>query len=480
MNILKNLDFYNQLNHRHGFASYSRWITNIFVTLLLLILMIGQFVFASAPSLVTWTDPTPSALQPFDGNAEALADLAGSSLLFYPQPKKTITLPYQSGPKTYQNVQYVTGAIVVSASADQVEKLLVDYAGYSRLFPKITEAVVQANEQRGDFTHDGTSQNQASIRSIVKYHMQIKIPVPLLSFNEDILMQHERTHNSISTLILDSPVRYGSGKFEWFPLKNGKTLITLTQWGDLDRPKGFVVSTILRAMPEIKYAIPNSVEGFVLESLRQHFDSNFVTKALPMSNIVPVINLNNEQEAQVVKLLRQGGVVQFNHLPVWMATPNHPEKLWFVSSFYNVPAPFAKTKDAFANPQDFPNIYRQVRHVTSTPLAGGGSQNDIKIGLGLGVISIPMHIQLAYQPEPDRSSIRFYTTGGDIEFIQGRFQFKALDNKNTLVGLTAGSHLGDNPPFLLRLGKYLPYPDYLPTVGSAPVIFEKTRLWLLK
>lgn len=438
------------------------------------------FSFAGNPSFVTWTDPTPSALQPFDGNAEALAELAGSSLLFYPQPKKTITLPYNKGPKTYSNVQYVTGAIVVSANCDQVEKLLSDYAGYSKLFPKITEAVVQANEQQGDFSRDDTSQSQASIRSVVQYNMRIKIPIPLLSFNENIVLQHERTHHSISTLILDSPVQYGSGKFEWFPLKNGKTLVTLTQWGDLDRPKGFLVSTILSAMPEIKTAIPNSVEGFVLESLRQHFEANVTAKALSIDNIVPVMNLTNEQEAQVMKLLKQGGVVQFNHQPVWLAKKERAEKLWFVSSFYNMPAPLFKTKDAIANPKNFPSIYRQVRNVTSTPLDNGGSQNDIKIGIGLGVISIPMHIQMAYQPETNNAGIRFYTTGGDVEFIQGHFQFKALDSKNTLVGLTAGSHLGDNPPFLLRLGKNLPYSDYLPTVGSAPVIFDKARIWLSK
>lgn len=471
---------FRSLRVDHKLIDYKCFSHFLMIGVLMLLLMTGRFSFASAPSFVTWIDPTPSALQPFDGNAEALAELAGSSLLFYPQPKKTVTLPYNKGPKTYTNVQYVTGAIVVSASCDQVEKLLSDYVGYSKLFPKITEAVVQANEQQRDFSRDDSSQSQASIRSIVQYNMRIKIPIPLLSFNENIVLQHERTHHSISTLILDSPVQYGSGKFEWFPLKNGKTLVTLTQWGDLDRPKGFLVSTILSAMPEIKIAIPNSVEGFVLESLRQHFEPNFAAKPLPIDNIIPVMNLTNEQETQVIKLLKQGGVVQFNHQPVWLAKKERAEKLWFVSSFYNMPAPLPKTKDAFANPKNFPSIYRQVRNVTSTPLDNGGSQNDIKIGIGLGVISIPMHIQMAYQPEANTSGVRFYTTGGDVEFIQGRFQFKALDSKNTLVGLTAGSHLGDNPPFLLRLGKNLPYSDYLPTVGSAAVIFDKARIWLSK
>ncbi len=477
MNIFKSFMFNRSLSHRKTVTLQTRWIKSVqVITLLLLFSMMGQLSFAGTHRFITWTDPTPSALQPFDGDAEALADLAGSSLLFYPQPKKTITLPYQTGPKTYQNVQYVTGAMIVSASTDDVEELLTNYAGYTRLFPKMTSAVIQKHEPKIDSAED----TQASMSKIVTYNMKIDIPIPLLSFNENFVVQHDRTRNSISSLILDSPIRYGSGKFEWFPLKNGKTLVTLTQWGDLDRPRGFLVSTIFKAMPEVKVAIPNAVEGFVLESLRQHFYPKYASKPLTIKNIVPVINLRAEQKAKVIQLMRQGGVVQFNHLPVWLAKKDGAEKLWFVSSFYHMPEPLEKTKDALANPSNFPSIYRQVRGVTTTPLADGGSQNKIKIGLGLGVISIPMYLELAYQPELDQNAIRFYTTGGDVELIQGRFQFEAIDHKNTLVSLTAGSHLGDHPPLLLRLGKNLPFSDYLPTVGSAPVIFDKARTWLSK
>lgn len=441
-----------------------------------IVFLMGQPSFASTPSLVTWTDPTPSALQPFDGNAEALAELTGSTLFFYPQVKSTAALPYTSGPRTYQNVQYVTGAMVVPASADQVEKLLANYTGYTTLFPKITEANVLVNQRVGNLETDA----KASIRSIVRYHMLIKIPIPLLSFDEDLVMQHERTHNSISTLILSSPIQYGSGKFEWFPLKNGKTLVTLTQWGDLDRPKGFLVKTILSAMPELKYAIPNGVEGFIFESLRQRLNPDVVTKAVPMQNIVPIFNLNSAQETQVLKLLRQGGTVEFSHSPVWMATRDRPEKLSFVSSFYNMPASLDKSKAGLVNLSNFPSIYRQVRKVTITQLSNGSSENDVKIGLGLGVISIPMHIKLVYIPEAEQNSVRFFNSGGDVEFIQGRVKFKELNPKSTLVQLTTGSKLGENPPFILKLAKHLPYPDYLPTVGTAPLIFEKTRIWLQK
>jgi len=57
---------------------------------------------------------------------------------------------------------------------------------------------------------------------------------------------------------------------------------------------------------------------------------------------------------------------------------------------------------------------------------------------------------------------------------------KELSSKTTLVNLTAAGKVGENPPFLLKLTKHLPYYDYLPTTGSAPIIFEKTKTWLQK
>ncbi|GAC1374606.1 MAG: hypothetical protein NVS3B3_10560 [Aquirhabdus sp.] len=233
-------------------------------------------------------------------------------------------------------------------------------------------------------------------------------------------------------------------------------------------------------MPEIKYAIPNGVEGFVFESLRQRLHPDVASKPLPMQNIVPTMNLNSTQETQVLKMLRQGGTVQFSHRPVWMDSGNRPEKLSFVSTFYQMPTSVDKAKNGLINLNNFSHIYRQVRKVTSNALPDGSTTYDLKIGLGLGVLAIPMHVKLLYTPEAGQNSFRFYNNGGDIEFVQGRVLFKELDSKNTLVNLTAAGKVGEDPPLLLRLTKHLPYYDYLPTIGSAPIIFEKTKTWLLK
>ena len=76
----------------------------------------------------------------------------------------------------------------------------------------------------------------------------------------------------MSLLIIDSPFPHGMGKFEWFALGNNKTLVTLTHWNDLDVTKGFLITTLLKAMPEIKTGIPYGANTFALEALNEKFN----------------------------------------------------------------------------------------------------------------------------------------------------------------------------------------------------------------
>jgi hypothetical protein len=60
------------------------------------------------------------------------------------------------------------------------------------------------------------------------------------------------------------------GKFEWFNLADNKTLVTLTQWGDLNQPQGFLFKNF-KCFPEVKLAIPNGSSAFVLEALKNKY-----------------------------------------------------------------------------------------------------------------------------------------------------------------------------------------------------------------
>ena len=434
-------------------------------------LLYGVVLLSMASSadaaIIPWTDNTPSALAPFAGQANSLASLAGSDLVFYGHPAQSLSLTTAKGLRHYKHMRFQSAALVVPASPDEVKATLSNYSRYVGLFPTLTQAKVI--DQQG-----GIQQ--------VRYHISVPVPIPLLSFNEDVVMQHQLSGNSLSTLILDSPIPYGAGKFEWFALANGQTLVTLTQWGDLDQPKGFLVSTLLRAMPEVKLGIPQGVNGFVLESLRRRFAPDASNQpALSVQNIVPTLRLTDAQLDTVQRLVDQSTTpVLFAHRPVWLATHKRPEKLHFVTSIGTLNAPLAQAKPLLANPSNYATLMRQVKRVDTTDLPNGqGQRASIHVGIGLGVIDIPFRLHMRYQPQGDQS-VRFWANGGDIEFMQGRMQFDALSPQKTRIIMTSAGKIGDHAPLLLRMSKAMPYSDFLPSLGAAPVLLDKANRYLQK
>jgi carbon monoxide dehydrogenase subunit G len=427
--------------------------------------LIGLLPVLGHASITVWNDPTPSALAPFAGQANSVADLAGSDIMIYGHAPRAMTLPSSRGPRYYPKAGFTSAALVVSATPQQVKQTLSNYAGYVGLFPTLTSA--KTIEQQGNISQ-------------VKYHIHVPVPIPLLSFSEDVVMQHQLTDNSLSTLLIDSPIQYGQGKFEWFALPNGKTLVTLTQWGDLNEPKGFVISTMFKAMPEIKSAIPSSVNAFVLESLRRRFmPETRLPAAQSVANIVPVLDYSDAQMNTIQRLIDQSKTpVVFTHVPRQMQTSKRNENMHFVTSITTLNAPIAKTQSALADPRSYTKMLRQVRRVESTTLPNDqGQDSEIHVGMGLGVISIPFKLHMRFRNESDHT-VRYWANGGDIEFMQGRMRFEAINAKQTRVIMTSAGKVGDDAPFLLKIGRSLPYSDFLPTVGTGPILFEKASRFL--
>lgn len=416
---------------------------------------------ASQAVLIPWTDNTPSSLAPFQGNAEAVAQLAGNDLLIYGHRPQSLVLTTRQGPRYYPTSRFNSGALVVPAPPEQVARLLSDYPRYVGLFPTLTSAKVL--------------EQQNSV-SRVRYHIHVPVPIPLLSFSEDVDMQHQLSGNSLSTLILDSPIQYGQGRFEWFALKNGQTLVTLTQWGDLDRPRGFLVSTLLKAVPEVKSSILQSVNAFVLESLRLRLRPAPLGPVQPLPQVIPRRTLSEAQLATVQKLLEQSGTpVMLAHNPVLMQTRKKPEPMHFVTSFGLVNGPVDQVQPLLADPANFKKMFRQVRRVTTTPVPGSAaSDTQVDVGLGLGILSIPFRLVLRTTPEGEHQN-RYQAIGGDIEHMVGRMVFEPVGPQRTRVTLVSAGKLGDDAPFLLRIGKSLPYNDFMPTVGSSPLILDKVN-----
>ncbi|MEG2432068.1 MAG: SRPBCC family protein, partial [Acinetobacter sp.] len=221
-------------------------------------MLIGVCSAFSVPALakiIAWNAELPSSLSGYQGNAQQLAELTGERILIYAHPTSKTQLPTLNS-NAASKTQFYSAAVVLPVAEAQVEKLLRHYPNYVGLFPTLKSAKVL--EQQG------------SIQQI-KYQVHIPTPIPVLNFKETVVMQHHLGENSISTLIIDAPIPYGAGKLEWFALGPHRTLVTVTQWGDLNQPKGFLFSKILNALPEAKLGIPPSTNAFLLEALQQRF-----------------------------------------------------------------------------------------------------------------------------------------------------------------------------------------------------------------
>lgn len=434
-------------------------------SLLIIIAMTSVHTYAKP---VSWIDPQiPSALAPFAGQASALATLAERNILIYQHPKQATATPTARSVRRYQNVSFNSTALVVSATPREVRQLLSDYRNYVGLFPTLTEAKPLSNQ-------GGISQMQ--------YRIQVPVPIPLLSFDEKIILQHQLEEHRLSTLMIDSPIQYGLGQFEWFGLPNGKTLVTLTQWGDLNAPKGFIVTTLLKALPEVKLGIPNGVGAFVLESIRRHYDPDLVLGSVSTAQkIIPKHTLSATQTEQIKQLIQHSGgqAVVFAHPPVWLKTAKRPEKLFFSTSYAQINASPKTIFDTLAAPNRYQQLFRQIKKITLKPNSDGSTDASIRVGLGLGVITIPYQIELRTQQVNDNTAV-YQANGGDIEFLHGRLSTQPWTARSSLVSMTSGGKLGEDAPFLLSIGKSLPYADMLPSIGASPIFIERANRYFKK
>ena len=406
--------------------------------------------------IMTWTDNIPSALQPFQNNPQLLASYTQDTIFIYGQPAVKTSVPtLKSNPQP--SVSFTSAAIIVPANTKQVAKTLTDFSHYVGLFPTLKSA--KTIEQSGNIVQ-------------VKYKVSIPTPIPVLNFNEDVTLQHQIKPNSIASLVIDAPIPYGVGKLEWFALDEHRTLVTLTQWGDLNQPKGFILKKILNAIPEVKLGVPSTGNAFVLEALRTRFIGK---NTAPLDGRqMPSPQLNATQLTKIAQLSQTSQQpVSFLHAPTSIMYTHGREAMRFSTTyqFYKqTPQQLQKWLTPLAYKDLFP---RQIKKVVTTPIQNQGQDADIQVNVGLGVINIPFAFKLHFN-YPNASENNFYANGGDLRFIKGQMRFTEL-NQGALLKMTTSMKIDEKAPFLLRAMRSLPYHDVLPAVGGNAVFVQKIK-----
>ncbi|ANF82547.1 hypothetical protein A3K93_10325 [Acinetobacter sp. NCu2D-2] len=404
----------------------------------------------SFAKILPWNAQIPSSLEGFKGDAQDLATLTANHIFIYAHPTEKIKLPtFKSNHP--QNAQFYSAAVVLPTPIAQVERVLKNYEQYVGLFPTLKSATTL--ESAGDIKQ-------------VKYQIHIPTPIPVLNFKETVIMQHQVGKNSIDTLIIDAPIPFAAGKLEWFALDNNKTLVTVTQWGDLNQPKGFLFSKILNALPEAKLGIPTGVNGFLLEALQQRFKKQ---SSLNLSlDQIPQPQLTAQQLSKISTLSQR------SMQPVTFILPNYKlkdakktENLRFSTAFHYYPHASNKLQPwlaANASQQLFP---RQIKRVHIQPIDPQNVDADFKVSVGLGVIQIPFHFKVRFK-QMDALQTQYHAIGGDLKYVKGGMKL-IPQTQGTLFQMTSSLKIDNQAPFLLRAMRSMPYHDILPAAGANTV-----------
>lgn len=410
----------------------------------------------SHAQLIEWKDNIPSSLQPFQNNAQQLANITQDRIVIFSHPSTKTSIPTLTK-NPNPAVSFSSSAIVLPVSSEVVAKTLANHEQYVGLFPTLKFAKLL--EKSGNISQ-------------MKYKVSIPTPIPVLNFHEDIIFQHQINNNSLSSLVIDAPIPYGIGKLEWFRLGDHKTLLTLTQWGDLNQPRGFLFKKILNAIPEAKLGIPSGTNAFILESLRKKFAPN---KVLTLAaGQYPTPQLSKQQLdliAQVSKNAQQP--VSFINPAATVPYQHGLESMRFVTTYqYYAKSPQQLQK--WTQPNSYQSLFpRQIKSIKTSDLVNNNQNADFKVSVGLGVITIPFDFKLNFK-YPSNTANEFYANGGDLKFLKGQMNFDDFQ-QGTLLKMTSAVKIDDQAPFLLRAVRSLPYNDVLPTVGANVVFAQKIR-----
>lgn len=425
-----------------------------YLKIIILITFYGIALHSQA-RILEWKPQIPSSVAPFQNSPQALADMTGNTILIYAHPAQSISFPTMKYGQKISG-KYYSAAVVVPASSKSVARLLQNYANYPGLFPTLKRAKV-------------LEQNGSAAR--VSYSVHIPTPIPVLNFHETVTMQHQIEGSSISSLVLNAPVQYGAGKMEWFELGPNETLITLTQWGDLNQPKGFLFSTILSALPDAKLGIPSGTNGFILESLQRRFKSS---AAQPMHTPLPAFSLSEQHIQQVAQISQNSHEPVSFILPAQKVQYSHGnEVMRFSTSYQYYPQNPGKLQPWLAAPAFQQLFPRQVKALSIQNISTQQLDARYKVSVGLGVINIPFNFKMRFD-YPDSLQNRFRATGGDLKFVRGGMSLTPF-KQGSLLNVTSALKIDDDAPLLLRAMRSMPYADMLPAVGGNTVFALKVK-----
>jgi hypothetical protein len=273
-----------------------------------------------------------------------------------------------------------------------------------------------------------------------------------------------------------------SGRWEFFPLQDGRTLLVYTQWSDMDS-LGFTMRMMFRAQPDLRLAFPVATTTLVVEAIRRRAEGLPVTEPAPVTAPVsqPEIPLLSDPQSPVpldaLRFLSRSGTVIVIHPRQWIQTRAGPLDLVFVSSTAHVKTSAYTAQYYTRQFARYPEFFNQVRQTVHRNTAAGEFV-DWELGLGFGFLAVGINFTLTYDEDPNGAILRYRTHAGDIEHVYGAWEWISLGEQESLAVYTTVSELGPDAPAIMKLVNLVPNRKITVGVSSSAIIAEKIRPWI--
>lgn len=428
-------------------------------------LIAAAVLFAAAPAFAAVPSVRELGVAPED-----LAPLLGKSQLVLIHKPRTHAWT-RDGETFEKKATFITSLAVVAAPVEAVRRVVGDRKKYPEFINQIREVEERKRDEPG-------------APAQVEFETVLNLMVMELDVDYTLAYTDE-PNGDISWQLVEGDFSEHTGRWEFFALPDGKTLLAYTVWQDFSSV-GLTVRTVMRAQPDMKLVIPTASAAVIMNSMRRRAEGLPAEEKRPASAAqelprVPTLSGGGALPLPTIRRLAEAGTLMLIHPTQWFkGEGGKPTDFAFMSAGALVDMPAEKAKALTTNFERFPEfIGSNIDSIKRVPVDVDPMAYDFKLKIGISVFSIGVKYRLKYTEEKPLV-VTYRRVSGDLEHVYGAWEFLDLGDGKSLLWYTTGNKLGANAPAILKVGQDMPNRDLIIGVSATVVTIQKLLGWLPK
>jgi ribosome-associated toxin RatA of RatAB toxin-antitoxin module len=361
---------------------------------------------------------------------------------------------------------FISSMKVVAAPLETVRTVVYDVAKYAEFISEIND--VKAGDEAG--------------LRIAAFKTQLNMMVLTAGVDYTLAYKHEE-NGDITWRLEKGDLDAHVGRWEFFELPDGKTLVAMTYWQDI-ASAGFKISMVLRAQPDMRLVLPVAWAAVVMDSICKRAEGlppteqrpRQITQSKPRipmlaggNAAIPVADLRNLAEAGTIMLIHP--------LQWFVGTDKKPTDFLFMGAAALVDTPADQAKKLATDFPRFPEFLDQVVSIVPAEAAEGRRRYDFTLSVGISVFSVDMKYQLEYT-DLTPLAMRYERSSGDLAHVYGAWEFFEAGDGKSLIVYTTGNKMGEDGPALLKLGRGMANRDLIVGVSATALTMQKLVPWV--